>query len=207
MNFMKIEWCRLIQRIHTHNRIRSKDIQNNSKQLFRCQEFERPRQLVIHQKFTNCYSVLHIIPLSWPGPWWRVYHCLGLAPSSAALICLVLSKPCTIYDGCTWWACDTRTWALPDWRARWSGVAGHVDWAARSDGRLDERVCFSKQHCLNVKTFKGSFLLCTWRATVLAKSMGIKTTIPNWPSSGIEIKQLYMDKLDSIVATLKNTDP
>ena len=36
MNFMKIEWCRLIQRIHTHNRIRSKDIQNNSKQLFRC---------------------------------------------------------------------------------------------------------------------------------------------------------------------------
>ena len=42
----------------------------------------------------------------------------------------------------------TQTQALSYWQVRWSGVAGHIDWAARKDERLDERVLFGEQHWL-----------------------------------------------------------
>jgi len=64
----------------------------------------------------------------------------------------------------------TQTQALSYWQVRWSGVAGHIDWAARKDERLDERVLFGEQHWLG----KGSFRLCTWRETFLYECMGWK---------------------------------
>ena len=48
----------------------------------------------------------------------------------------------------------TQTQALSYWQVRWSGVAGHIDWAARKDERLDERVLFGEQLCFIVKIGK-----------------------------------------------------